>query len=433
MPPHDLDAERALIGGTLRDPEVLPDVLSVVRPENFYFDAHQKIIGAVADLANRGAADLVSLFNELRRRKQLDDIGGKEYIAELWEAVPTAANAMTHARLVREKATRRDLIHIANEILRDCFSPTSSAEELLAQAERKLHALSIDAAGEGAEPRRVGELAQESLAELDQRIDSGGELSGLSTGFADLDKFTGGLRPGELVVIGARPGLGKTALSLNLAARIALAGTPVLFFSLEMPGKDIADRLLSMQSGVPMHRMSRPRELHRDDIDALFKTACGSVREMPLYVEDASDMTAARIASVARRACRRRGVRMIVVDYLQLMRPENPKDNRATQVGMLALRMKQMARGLDMPVILLSQLNRESEHTNRKPRLADLRESGDVEAHADRVLLLHREANLPANDPVWPIEIIVAKNRNGPVGDMPLAYRRPVLRFENAA
>jgi replicative DNA helicase len=326
------------------------------------------------------------------------------------------------------------LIHATNEILREAYSPTSSAAELVAAAERKLYALAADAHGDANTARRVGEVVGEVLQSIDDRVSSGGALAGLSTGYPDLDSVLGGMRPGELIVLGARPSLGKTALSLNIVERVASTGEPTLFFSLEMTARDITERLLSMGSSVPMHRLTRPRELRPDDIDALFRAGSPQgVGGSPIFVDDAPEQSAARMASVARRLARREGVQLVVVDYLQLMKPENAKENRTQQVGAMALRMKQMARTLGVPVILLSQLNRELEHQNRKPRLSDLRESGDIEAHADRVILLHREADLPADDPVWPIDLVVAKNRNGPIGDVRLMYRRPVMRFENAA
>jgi replicative DNA helicase len=274
VPPSNRAAERAVLGAILRDPDVLPDVLDVVRAESFYFDAHQRILAATADLAGqRKPVDLVSLHDELSRRKHLDDVGGPAYRAELWEAVPTGASAIYHAKLVREAATLRALVHAANEVLRDAYDRTGSAEELLAAAGARLHAIGLDAAGDGAEPRRVGAIAREVVNALDDQMSSGDSLSGLPTGYPDLDRVTGGFRPGELVVIGARPSLGKTALALNIAEKIAESGTPVLFFSLEMPGRDIASRVLSMRSGVPMYRMSRPRELRTDDIDARYRAA----------------------------------------------------------------------------------------------------------------------------------------------------------------
>jgi len=433
VPPSNVEAERGVLGGILRDPDTLPSVQEHVVVESFYFDAHQKIFRALCELgAKNQPIDLVLLSDKLRKNKHLEDVGGSEYLVEMWDSVPTGANVSYHAKLVRDAALFRSLIRAANEILRDAYSPASSADELIALAERRLFAIAADLS-EDTEPRSVGDIARERLNALDERIASGDALSGLSTGYEDLDRFIGGLRPGELIVLGARLSLGKTAMSLNIAERVASSGVPTLFFSLEQSADDITDRMLSMESGVPMHRMSRPRDLDRDDIDALFNATHTGLAGMPLYIEDTPHLSAARVAAISRRQCRRRGVRLIVVDYLALLQPENMKDNQTLRIGTLALRMKNMARALNVPTILLCQLNREVEGANRAPRLSDLRDSGEIEQHADRVLLLHREPNLSPDDPIWPIEAIVAKNRNGPIGSVRLAYRRPCLRFENMA
>lgn len=435
MPPHNPDAERGVIGGVLRDPQVLPDVLAVVRAESFYSDAHQKLFAAIASLADESApVDLVSVCDRLRARNWLADAGGLEYVADLWHAVPTGANVAYHAGLVRDCALLRGLIHAANEILRDAYDRVGPAEEVVALAERKLYALAAESRGGAREARWIGDVVRACLEEMDARVESGSTLGGLATGYPDLDHALGGLRPGELCVIGARPSLGKTALAVNLLANVAGGGVPVLLVSLEMPASEIGSRLLSMGSRVPMHKLSRPATLTAGEVTAVAAAASPSgVGGSPFFVDDTPDQTAAAVASLARREVRRSGVQLVAVDYLGLMRPENPRDNRTQQVGTLALRMKNMARDLGVPVLLLSQLNRELEHAGRRPRLSDLRESGDVEAHADRVLLLHREGDLPKDQPVWPVDVIVAKNRNGPTGDVPLAYRRPTMRFESAA
>jgi replicative DNA helicase len=435
LPPHDRDAERAVLGALIRDPDILPDVAAVLRPEAFYLDAHQRVFTAIGAVAAAGVPiDLVAVHAELKRRGDAKDAGGAGHLAELWEAVPTGANAAHHAKLVRDASTLRGLIRVANEILREAHSPTGPAEELVAAAERKLFALAQAARGETGGARALSDVVREVLDNIDARVSSGSTLAGLATGFADLDRVLGGMRPGELLVVGARPSVGKTAFGLNVAPNVAQSGAGVLFCSLEMPAAQIGERLLSMGSGVPMHRLSRPRELRPDDFGALV-AAGGSegVGARPIFIDDESDQTAARVASEARRAVTRYGVQLVIVDYLGLMRPENPRDNQTQKIGTLALRMKQMARGLDVPVILLAQLNRDSERAARRPTLADLRDSGDIEAHADRVILLHRDPNLDTQQAVWPVELVVAKNRNGPVGDIRLAYRRPVLRFENCA
>jgi replicative DNA helicase len=433
IPPHDRDAERSIIGGILRDPDIAPDVLDALPADAMYYDAHRKILSAIADLVNRNApVDLVALNDELRKRKQLEDIGGVMYLTELWDAVPTGANAIYHAKLVREAAMVRGLIHLSNEALRDAYDRPGSAEELVAHAERQLFALSADANSIKGDPCSLSTAIRETMEDLDARIANGDAITGLSTGFVQLDDFTGGMQRGEQIVLAARPSVGKTALATSMMHRVAASGNAVLFFSLEMTRKEIATRLLSMQSGVPMHRMARPKDLGNDEIDKITKAQVVLSR-LPIHIEDASDMTAAGVGAVTRRAIRRHGVRLVIVDYLELLTPENPRDSKANQIGLLAQRMKQLARAANVPVLLLAQLNREVEHGNRKPKLSDLRDSGEVEQHADRVLLLHREPNLSAKEPAWPIDVIVGKNRNGPIGEFPLMYLRPVLRFENCA
>lgn len=435
LPPHDRAAEQAVLGAVLREPDVWPAVQTLVAADSFYFDAHGRIFRAMGELAAASAPiDLVTLFDKLRKDKALDDIGGHGYLAELWETVPTAANYEYHAKLVRDCAAVRSLIHAANEVLRDAYDRVMPADELLAAAERKVMSIADSATANADTIRSLPEVLNSALDRIDQRIAAGGKLAGVATGYPDLDELLGGLRPGELVVVGARPSIGKTALCLNVAVNAATDGVPALMFSLEMPESEIGGRLLAMGSGVPMHRFTRAPSIRPDEASRLAAVASSDgLGGCHIYLDDTSDATAARIAAQTRRAVRRFKVGLVVVDYLQLMRPENPRDNRTQQVGTLALRMKHMARDCGVPVVLLSQLNREVEHRGgAKPRLADLRESGDIEAHADRVMLLHREPNQDEHAEVWPIEVIVAKNRNGPIGDVTLAYRRPVLRFENA-
>ena len=394
-PPQNRDADRALLGGVLRDPDVLPDVLAVVRPETFCFDAHWRILAAIADLAGRDApVDLVSLHDELRRRRHLEDIGGVMYLTELWEAVPTGANAKYHAKLVREAALLRGLIHSANEVLRDAYDRTGSAEELLGQAEQKLFALGAEAIAD-AEPRSARELIEESLQLFDARYAAGGALSGLETGFADLDANLCGLDGGELIVLGARPSIGKTGLALNIADRVVRAGSGVAVLQ---PGDAAGRRSVT---GSWQMRSKAADGSDRPPVEGISEAhvraicaAATEIRALPFYLEDTPDQSAARILAVSRRQIRRHGVKLVVVDYLGLMKPEDARENRTNQIGILAKRMKNMARSLGVPVLLLAQLNREVEHANRKPRLADLRDSGEIEQHADRVLFLHRDPNL---------------------------------------
>jgi replicative DNA helicase len=430
LPPFNRDAERGVLGGILRDPDALHDVRAALRPQEFYFDAHGTIYRAMCDIADRAVPiDLVTLRERLVAARAFEDIGGTPYLADLWDAVPTAANVEYHAKIVRETATVRGLIHASNEILRDAYDRVGSADELVASAERKFFDLSAN--GDGDDLIGAADLARDALHAIDERASRDGP-DGLLTGFADLDQVFSGMRAGQLIVIGARPSVGKTAMALGIASENAAAGHGVLFASLEMPAGELTDRVLSIRSGVGL-RPIREGRLSEDQADAVNRAAQRFGRE-PFFVTDAPDITAARLASMVRRGVRRRGLKLVIVDYLQLIRPENDRDPRHLQVGTLARRLKQLARTCGVPVVLLCQLNRESENRpGGKPRLSDLRESGEIEQHADIVVLLHRHEEQPANAAVWSVDAVVAKNRNGPVAEVPLAYRRVLARYENAA
>ena len=436
LPPNNLDAERRLIGGILRNPDALDTVQTVVSAADFYHHAHQRVFTAIADLAaERKPIDLTLLHELLRRRKELEDVGGIAYLAELWEAEPTGANGEYHAKIIRDAALVRRLIHTANEMLRDAYDRSSEADDLIAQAERKILAIIETATTAGDTIRVAAEFLRDGVNRIDQRISSGSTIGGIATGYPALDEILGGLRPGELVVVGARPSVGKTALALNISANVATSGQAVMLFSLEQPEADVADRLLSMGSGVPMNRFTRSSSITSDEAASLTEASGpNGLGGCAIFLDDVSDQPAARIAALTRRAVRQKGIGLVVVDYLQLIRPENQRDNRNQQVGTLALRMKNLARECGVPLVLLSQLNREVENRgDGRPKLSDLRESGDIEAHADRVLLLHQPSTEPIDRQAntWAIDVIVAKNRNGPKDTVSLVYRRPVLRFEN--
>lgn len=435
LPPHDLPAERAVLGGILHDPVVLHAVRAIVSSESFYLDAHRRIFSSLIALADGSAPiDLPSLAGAMQRSHDLADAGGEVYLAELFTDSATGANAEYYARIVHDRATTRAVMHAANEILRDARDGSLPAEELLASAERMIFAIAERHQQPQHSAKHIRLAVRALLQEIDDRASRNAELSGLSCGYTDLDDMLGGLRPGELLVIGARPSVGKTALALNIAASIAGGGKPVFMASLEMPSRELAGRLLAMGSGVPMQRITRGRGLSAEEAERIAGAASDDgIGGSPIYVDDTAAQQPAHIAATCRRLIRKYNVALAAVDYLQLMRPENPRENRTQQVGMLTLRMKHIARDCDIPIILLSQLNRDLEHGARKPRLSDLRESGDIEAHADRVLLLHRDPKQDQDDPIWPIDVIVAKNRNGPTGDIRLGYNRAAMRFENMA
>jgi replicative DNA helicase len=440
LPPQNRDAERGVLGGILRDPETLEDVQQVIVADNFYFDAHQKIYQALCDLRTDGQPlDLVLLHDRLRKNKQLEDVGGVMYLTELWEAVPTGANAEYHAKLVRDTAMVRGLIHASNEILRDSYDRTQSSDELVAQAERKI--MDIAKASMVGETHTLSETIKTAFERLDSRIGKDNlAISGMATGYVDLDNITAGLQNSELVIIAARPSVGKTAFALNVVRNIVTEAVAhghspvVLFFSLEMARIELAERLLCCQSRVDSHRV-RKGHLNSDDIQKLMD-AGDVLRRARLYIDDTPSRTMIQIGASARRLQKKHerdgGLKLVVIDYLQLIEPENRRDPRQEQVAQISRRLKFLARELNIPVIALAQVNRASEdRQDHKPRLSDLRESGSIEQDADTCMMLHRPGKFDGTQDDNILEVIIAKQRNGPTGEVTLTWMKEYNRYEN--
>jgi replicative DNA helicase len=441
LPPHSREAERGVLGGILRDPETLPSVQLVIRSDNFYFDAHQKIFQVLIDLANENQPiDLVLLHERLKKQKMLADVGGPEYLADLWESVPTGANAEYHAKIVRDNAMIRSLIHAGNEILRDAYDRTEAADELVGHAESRI--LEIAKAGLVGETRTLNDAIKEAFTRLDSRFGKDNlSISGLATGFVDLDNLTAGLQNSELVIIAARPSVGKTAFALNLVRNVMTTpepgrdhGPPILFVSLEQSRIELAERLLCCQSRVDSHKV-RKGHLSSDDIQKLMD-AGDALRRTRLYIDDTPSRSMLQIAATARRLMKKEekhgGLKMVVIDYLQLIDPENRRDPRQEQVAQISRRLKFLARELSIPVVALAQVNRASEdRQDHTPRLADLRESGSIEQDADTCMILHRPARFEKDKDDNVLEVHVAKQRNGPTGEITLTYIKQYMRFEN--
>jgi replicative DNA helicase len=440
LPPQNRDAERGVLGGILRDPETLADVQQIIVADNFYFDAHQKIYQALCDLSTEGQPlDLVLLHDRLRKNKQLEDVGGVMYLTELWEAVPTGANAEYHAKLVRDTAMVRGLIHASNEILRDSYDRTQSADELVAQAERKI--MDIAKASMVGETHTLSDTIKTAFERLDSRIGKDNlSISGMATGYVDLDNITAGLQNSELVIIAARPSVGKTSFALNLVRNIVTEGVAhgnlpvVLFFSLEMARIELAERLLCCQSRVDSHKV-RKGHLSSDDIAKLMD-AGDVLRRARLYIDDTPSRTMIQIGASARRIQKKHdrdgGLKLVVIDYLQLIEPENRRDPRQEQVAQISRRLKFLARDLSIPVIALAQVNRASEdRQDHKPRLSDLRESGSIEQDADTCMMLHRPGKFDGTQDDNILEVIIAKQRNGPTGEITLTWMKEYNRYEN--
>jgi replicative DNA helicase len=432
LPPQNLDAERSTLGSMLRDNYVIDVVAQLITAESFYLDAHRKIFQAILDLRNKGGqpVDLVILAEELIKRGQLEDVGRAAYLAELWDAAPTAANAEYYAKIVRDKAIVRSLIHAGTEILRDAYEQNQPAEELLESAERKV----LDVAQMGVTGQTI--TLQEAITETYRRIDdraSGKKAGGLSTGFIDLNEITAGLHDGELIIIAARPSVGKTSFALSITRNVIVdEQEPVFFVSLEQSRIELAERLLCSQARVDSHRL-RKGMLSSDDMDRLIE-AGGVLRNGKLFLDDSPVQSMLRIAANARRLKLRHGIKLLVVDYLQLIEPDNRRDSRQEQVAQISRRLKALAKELQIPLVALAQVNRSSEdRQDHRPRLADLRESGSIEQDADTVMLLHRPDRYEPGQHEGITEVIIGKQRNGPTGEITLAYLKQYMRYEDYA
>ncbi|MEO6808338.1 MAG: replicative DNA helicase [Isosphaeraceae bacterium] len=434
MPPQNLEAEQGVLGSVLLDPTAMHDVAAILAPEHFYRDAYGLIYRAILDQYDAGRPlDTTSLADALERQGTLERVGGHDALFEILGATPHAANAVYFAQIIRSKATLRELAATCLSLASDTYRHDHTAEQLLERAEREIYRLAeLESQGE---TRPVGQFVDVAMERLGNRRD--GEVAGVGSGLRDLDELTDGFHPGQLIVIAARPSMGKSALALNIceAATIA-AGVAALFVSLEMSGVELAERLLVAESRVDGHRVKTGRGLSHANLDALHVAAGGIKARARLWIDDTPIRTVGQIAANARRHKARNGVSLVVVDYIQLIDPGSDarKSNRQEQVAAMSRRLKTLAKELSVPVIALSQLNRQSEQReDRRPRLADLRESGAIEQDADMVLLLHRPEFYDPNDQPGMAELIVAKNRNGGTGTVKLAFRKSLMRFENCA
>jgi replicative DNA helicase len=434
LPPQSREAERSVLGSMLRDNQVISDVVQLVRTEDFYADAHQKIFQAILSLYDKGhPADLVTLAEALRETKQLEDIGSYAYLAELWDAAPTAANAEYYAQIVRDRSIVRNLIHASTEILRDAYDNVQPSQELLHQAERKI--LDIAEKGTTGQTYTLQEIIFATYQRIEERqgLATENKASGLATGYADLDEITAGLQNSELIIVAARPSVGKTSFALNLVRNIVIDEKKAAYFvSLEQSRIELAERLLCCQARVDSHKLRKGR-LSADDIDKLME-AGGTLSKAKLFIDDTPGQGMLRIAANARRLQRRHGINLVAIDYLQLIEPENRRDPRQEQVAQISRRLKFLAKELSIPVVALAQVNRSSEdRQDHRPRLADLRESGSIEQDADTVMLLHRPDRYEPGQHEGIIEVIIGKQRNGPTGEVTLAYRKEFMRYENFA
>lgn len=433
--PANIDAERGVLGSILLKPDVCDDVSLVIRVEDFADESHQIIFGHLLELHDGGKRiDATILLERLRSKGDLERIGGAVALGEIVQSVPHAAHAAHYAAIVRDKAMLRSLIDAGTEILHDAYTSPDEPMMLVSRAETNI--FSILERRSSAEAKPVRAVLEEAMLRMDARMKHEHALGGVETGFTDLDSLCGGLHNSELIILAARPSMGKTAFAMNIAEHVSVnTGRPVLFVSLEMAALELADRLLCSAARVNGHRL-RNGTISQEDRRRLVQKS-SDISVAPLFIDDTPGRTLTEIAAVGRRLKRKHGLAMIVIDYLQLIEPDNPRDPRQEQVARIARRLKMMARELEIPVLCLAQLNRQAEVSrDNKPRLSHLRESGAIEQDADVVMFVHREEYYQTNDEdrervKGQAEIIIAKQRNGPTGDVKLLWQHDFTRFVN--
>jgi replicative DNA helicase len=436
LPPHDLDAEKGVLGSILLDPNLADDVALLLRPEDFYAEANEKLYSHLLAMHDAGKRiDATLLMDRLRSAGDLEMIGGAAYLAEVLHAVPYASNAGYYAEIVRAKATLRALIHASTEILRDAYEPTVNPREMVGRAEERIFAVHDQRSSD--QITSMNDLLIEAFERIDARLEHR-EGVGVPTGFKDLDNLTGGMHDSEFVVLAARPSMGKTALATNIAEYVAIeANVTTLFVSLEMARLELAQRMLCSQGKIDANKF-RSGFLSGDDRNKLVE-ASAKLGKAPLFIDDTPARTITEIAACARRLKRKQKLGLIVIDYLQLIQPDDPRDPRQEQVAKMARRLKALARELRIPVLCLAQLNRQVEQgkEGHRPRLSHLRESGAIEQDADVVMFVHREEYYHTREEAiekgirGQADIMVAKQRNGPTGDIKLAWLEKFTCFEN--
>lgn len=431
LPPQNLEAEIGVLGSILLSHEAMDDVLEVLRPDHFYSEANQRILEAILRLHEKGVrSDAVTLHEELARSNDLDVVGGDEYLIQVLESVPNAAHARYYADIVRDRWIQRSLASSCNEILSEVFEGSRDTEDVLASAEQKI--FSILEQQEHVEKMNLHDILIDTFDRINSRLEKAGEVSGVTTGFKDLDKQINGLQPTELLILAARPSMGKTALVCNIAEAAAESGAPVLIFSLEQSKLELAERLLCIRARVNGHRL-RSGELDEVEQDQLM-VASQELSELKIFVDDLPGRTMAQIGAIARRIKRRWGLGVIIIDYLQLVEPEDKSVPREQQIALISRRLKFLCKEVEAPIIALAQLNRGVElREDKRPKLADLRESGSIEQDADVVMFLHRPAAYDPEDRPGEADVIVAKNRSGPTGSVTLAWISESMKFGDLA
>ena len=427
--PQNLEAERSVLGALLLHADAVCDV-QFLRAEDFYLPRHQLIFQSIlASFNARNATDPIVVEEELSRQGLLRDVGGREQLLDLLESVVSAAAVVFHAEIVREKAIQRRLLETCVDVARRCYDNQGEAKELLDEAERQIFDIArMDKSGEA---HSITDILQQTFERIDRLRDRGARLTGLGTAYDDLDDLTGGLQPGELIVVAARPSMGKTSLALNVAERVGGQRHPVAFFSLEMSNQQVIQNMLCCRAQIDGQALRKGRIT--DQQYKRLQEEAERLYETPIYVDDTPGMTITQLRAKCRRLKQKHAIELVVIDYLQLMVAGGRVESRQQEIATISRGLKGIARELELPVIALSQLNRDVENRDdHRPRMSDLRESGAIEQDADVVVLLHRdEYYKPTEANAGLAQIIIAKQRNGPTGEVTLRFFREYMRFEN--
>jgi replicative DNA helicase len=450
LPPQSLEAEQATLGAALISRSAVERVMEMLERDDFYLEAHRRIFDVLGYLAERDEpVDILTVPEELRRRGWLDQVGGLAYVSTLAESVPTAAHVEYYARSVAEKSTLRKLISASAEITAMAHDQQEETDHIVDQAERLIFAVAQRRVNQGFVPLRP--VLLEAMERLEDVRANDSRLTGVPTGFTPLDQMTSGLQGGDMIIVAGRPSMGKTSLALAFGVNAAMqAETPVAIFSLEMSKEQLAHRMICSEAKVDGMRLRTGfLRTHTDDDESDWTRlgrAIGRLGDLPIYIDDSSDISVLDMRAKCRRLKSEHGLGMIVIDYLQLIRGHGRQENRNQEISIIARSLKGMARELNVPVIALSQLSRNVERReDKRPMLSDLRESGSIEAEADIVMMLYRSryynrdgeegATEPPPGQEWleESELIVAKHRNGPVGTVRLGFLRRYARFEDLA
>lgn len=434
VPPSSIEAEQSLIGGLMLDAAAWDKVADVIISADFYRKDHRLIFEAIANLIEAGSpCDVVTVSEYLGNRNELDAAGGLEYLATLANETAGAANARAYAKILREKSTLRALINAGNEISGSAFTTEGrTASQILDDAERLVFQIAEKGARGKAGFKSLKQILPQAVDRIDLLHQSEGDITGISTGYTEFDKLTAGLQKGDLIIIAGRPSMGKTTLAINIAENAAIgAKVPTAIFSMEMPSQQLAFRMISSLGRVDQTHL-RTGNFPDEDWSRI-NTAVQLMSEAPIFIDDSPSLSPTDIRARARRLHREHNLGLIIIDYLQLMQVEGSKENRATELSEISRSLKALAKELEVPVIALSQLNRSVEQrTDKRPVMSDLRESGAIEQDADLIVFIYREEVTNPDTPRKGLaDIVIAKQRNGPIGDFPLTFVGRYTKFEN--